>query len=100
MMPHTQGRRSSQQARRLAERTDHLAALVWQKAIANSSPQVRHILITFACMRQALPEPPAPFTEDHLLRLIGQAEAILTDGFNQSMIDQAAAGAYQPEPAA
>lgn len=96
MKPSTQGLRQTQQVRRLAERSDHLAALVWQKAIANSTPQVRQMLITFAHLRSAAPaafpekvEQAPQLTEDKLLRLIGQAEAVLTDGFNQSMVDQA-----------
>lgn len=106
MKPQPHVLRATPQTRRLAERSDHLAALVWQKAIANSSPQVRRMLVTFAHLRRApaalLPEradPPAPWTEDRLQRLIGQAEAILTDGFSQSMLDQAASDG-QPGSAA
>jgi len=96
MKASTQGLRPTQHTRRLAERSDHLAALVWQKAIANSTPQVRQMLITFAHLRSAAPvvfaekaDPATQLTDAKLLRLIGLAEAVLTDGFNQSMVDQA-----------
>lgn len=70
-----------------------MASMVWRKALANSTPSVRQMLLTYRRIDAACAgvpgvlDSPAEVSSHDLALLIGQAESALTDGFCQSMID-------------
>lgn len=66
-----------------------MTSLLWRRAVANSSPEVREMLRAYNALSYALLNPDAATTHDELLGLTMQAQRILSDGFTCTMLDSA-----------
>ena len=64
----------------LRDYAEDVASLVWRKALANCTPEVRAMLLVWRTLR----EMPAEWGHEQVVEQVRRGEAILTDGFRPS----------------